>query len=92
MFKRTQVLLFQKRLTVEHKGIIKCMVQSGVGFWITFQNESLIRLYHVESFSHLQDINIASTVSRTVTMKGKQLTGVYVELVMPQGQFSPIMI
>ncbi|XP_013394139.1 uncharacterized protein LOC106161669 [Lingula anatina] len=48
------------------------MVQSGCGFWISFKEESLIRLYHVETFQHLQDINIASAVTRALKHKARK--------------------
>ena len=45
-------------------GPIESMVKAGVGLVVSFRNCSLIRLYHLETFQHLQDINIASSVRR----------------------------
>merc|ERR1719189_2366301 len=45
------------------------MAQSGVGLWISLRNSSTICLYHTETFRHLQDINIASNVSRVLAAR-----------------------
>ena len=42
------------------------MAYSGIGLWISLRNSSTICLYHAETFRHLQDINIASNVSRVL--------------------------
>ena len=42
------------------------MAHSGIGLWIAQNNTSTICLYHTETFSHLQDINVASNVSRVL--------------------------
>ena len=43
-------------------GAIECVVKAGVGLLVSFQLKSVIRVYHLETFDHLQDINIASAV------------------------------
>ena len=45
------------------------MAQSGVGLWVALRNSSTICLYHTETFRHLQDINIASNVSRVLAAR-----------------------
>ncbi len=45
------------------------MAQSGVGLWVALKNSATICLYHTETFRHLQDINIASNVSRVLTAR-----------------------
>ena len=40
------------------------MAHSGIGLWISLRNNSIVCLYHTETFRHLQDINVASNVSR----------------------------
>lgn len=45
------------------------MAQSGVGLWVALKNSATICLYHTETFRHLQDINIASNVSRVLAAR-----------------------
>ena len=45
------------------------MAQSGVGLWLALRNSATICLYHTETFRHLQDINIASNVSRVLAAR-----------------------
>ncbi len=50
-------------------GCVHQMAQSGVGLWVALKNSSTICLYHTETFRHLQDINIASNVSRVLAAR-----------------------
>jgi Rho guanine nucleotide exchange factor 10 len=45
------------------------MAQSGVGLWLSLRHSATICLYHTETFRHLQDINIASNVSRVLAAR-----------------------
>lgn len=45
------------------------MAQSGVGLWLALRHSATICLYHTETFRHLQDINIASNVSRVLAAR-----------------------
>ena len=45
------------------------MAQSGVGLWLALKHSATICLYHTETFRHLQDINIASNVSRVLAAR-----------------------
>ncbi|CAI9618542.1 unnamed protein product [Staurois parvus] len=42
--------------------VISHMAVAGVGIWIAFTSGSTLRLFHTETFEHLQDINIATPV------------------------------
>ena len=42
------------------------MVVAGVGVWVSFQTLDIIRLFHTETFEHLQDISLASPIGRMV--------------------------
>ncbi|XP_056421659.1 rho guanine nucleotide exchange factor 10 isoform X2 [Hyla sarda] len=42
--------------------VISHMAVAGVGIWIAFTFGSALRLFHTETFEHLQDINIATPV------------------------------
>ncbi|XP_069830630.1 rho guanine nucleotide exchange factor 10 isoform X2 [Dendropsophus ebraccatus] len=42
--------------------VISHMAVAGVGIWIAFTAGSALRLFHTETFEHLQDINIATPV------------------------------
>jgi hypothetical protein len=46
---------------------IKFMVRAGVGLFISFTKIAVIQLYHMETFDHLQDINVASSVARSIS-------------------------
>ncbi len=48
---------------------VHAMAQSGVGLWLALRQSATICLYHTETFRHLQDINIASNVSRVLAAR-----------------------
>ncbi len=50
-------------------GSVHQLAQSGVGLWVALKNSATICLYHTETFRHLQDINIASNVSRVLAAR-----------------------
>ncbi|XP_045475679.1 rho guanine nucleotide exchange factor 10-like protein isoform X1 [Harmonia axyridis] len=55
----------------EHSGPINLMAHSGIGLWISLKHSSTVCLYHTETFKHLQDINIASNVTRVSNLNGR---------------------
>ncbi|KAL3268866.1 hypothetical protein HHI36_007955 [Cryptolaemus montrouzieri] len=55
----------------EHSGPVNLMAHSGIGLWISLKHSSTICLYHTETFKHLQDINIASNVTRVTSSNGR---------------------
>ncbi len=40
------------------------LAHCGIGLWVSLQHSSIIKLYHTETFKHLQDVNVASNVKR----------------------------
>lgn len=56
---------------IEHSGSINLMAHSGIGLWISLKHSSTVCLYHTETFKHLQDINIASNVTRVSNLNGR---------------------
>ena len=54
---------------------IQCMVKAGVGLLVSFQDKSVIRVYHLETFDHLQDINIASAVYQLLEGSNRLISG-----------------
>ncbi|KAM4772475.1 LOW QUALITY PROTEIN: rho guanine nucleotide exchange factor 10 [Rhinophrynus dorsalis] len=42
--------------------VISHMAVAGVGIWVAFTSGSTLRLFHTETFEHLQDINIATPI------------------------------
>lgn len=46
---------------------VQYMAHSGIGLWVSLKNSSVICLYHTETFTHLQDVNIASNVLRVTS-------------------------
>lgn len=57
----------QRSFEVQHgaKQQVNLMAHSGIGLWISLKNSTMLCLYHTETFKHLQDINIASSVLRS---------------------------
>ncbi|XP_069583005.1 rho guanine nucleotide exchange factor 10 isoform X2 [Ranitomeya imitator] len=52
--------------------VISHMAVAGVGIWIAFTSGSTLRLFHTETFQHLQDINIATPVHNMLSVLGQQ--------------------
>jgi hypothetical protein len=40
------------------------MAKAGVGLMVTLKNRAVVQLYHFETFEHLQDISVASAITR----------------------------
>jgi len=45
---------------------IQCMVRCGVGLMVSLSERAIIQLYHLETLEYLQDINVASAITRTL--------------------------
>ena len=58
-------MLFQKCHSVgsDTDGAIKCMVRAGAGVLLAFSHAPVIRLYHLETLEHLQDVSVQSGVN-----------------------------
>ncbi|TSS85054.1 Rho guanine nucleotide exchange factor 10 [Bagarius yarrelli] len=59
---RTHTLEHQLEAHQEEGMVVSQMVVAGVGIWIAFSSGSTLRLFHIETLEHLQDINIATPV------------------------------
>lgn len=46
---------------------VNFMQHAGVGMWISLKRSSIIKLYHAESFKHLQDVNIGPHILRVTS-------------------------
>ena len=42
------------------------MVTVGDGVWMAFRYESILRLFHAATFTHIQDLDIAPSVQRVL--------------------------
>ncbi|XP_015790533.1 rho guanine nucleotide exchange factor 10-like [Tetranychus urticae] len=42
------------------------LAHCGIGLWVSLMNSSIIKLYHTETFKHLQDLNVAPNVRRVL--------------------------
>ena len=42
------------------------MVTVGDGVWMSFRFESILRLFHAATFTHIQDLDIAPSVHRVL--------------------------
>lgn len=40
------------------------LAHCGIGLWVSLIDSSIIKLFHTETFKHLQDLNVASNVKR----------------------------
>lgn len=40
------------------------LAHCGIGLWVSLVDSSIIKLFHTETFKHLQDLNVASNVKR----------------------------
>nr|NP_001162780.2 uncharacterized protein Dmel_CG43658, isoform D [Drosophila melanogaster]ACZ95315.2 uncharacterized protein Dmel_CG43658, isoform D [Drosophila melanogaster] len=76
----------QRSFEVQHGATqqVNLMAHSGIGLWISLKNSTMLCLYHTETFKHLQDINIASSVLRHDGKKEQPLnnSSVYVTALM----------
>ena len=45
---------------------VKYLAHSGVGLWAAFSDSTYVSLYHSETFEHLQNIDIAADVAKTI--------------------------
>lgn len=45
---------------------VKYLAHSGVGLWTAFSDSTYVSLYHSETFEHLQNIDIAVDVAKTI--------------------------
>ncbi|CAH2048637.1 unnamed protein product, partial [Iphiclides podalirius] len=45
---------------------VKYLAHSGVGLWTAFSDSTYVSLYHAETFEHLQNIDIAADVAKTI--------------------------
>uniref|UniRef100_A0A8C5MSU0 Rho guanine nucleotide exchange factor 10 n=1 Tax=Leptobrachium leishanense TaxID=445787 RepID=A0A8C5MSU0_9ANUR len=58
----TRVIEHQFDAHHEEGMVVSHMAVAGVGIWIAFTSGSTLRLFHTETFQHLQDINIATPI------------------------------
>ncbi|XP_049311540.1 uncharacterized protein LOC105222216 [Bactrocera dorsalis] len=76
----------QKSFEVQHGANqqVNLMAHSGIGLWISLKNSTVLCLYHTETFKHLQDINIASSVLRSDGKKEQSVnnSSIYVTALM----------
>ncbi|XP_034471687.1 rho guanine nucleotide exchange factor 10-like protein [Drosophila innubila] len=76
----------QRSFEVQHGANqqVNLMAHSGIGLWISLKNSTMLCLYHTETFKHLQDINIASSVLRNDGKKEQPLnnSSIYVTALM----------
>lgn len=45
---------------------VRYLAHSGVGLWTAFSESTYVSLYHAETFEHLQNIDIAADVAKTI--------------------------
>lgn len=45
---------------------VRYLAHSGVGLWTAFSDSTYVSLYHAETFEHLQNIDIAADVAKTI--------------------------
>ena len=50
--------------TIDESAQPNLLAHCGIGLWVSLIDSSIIKLFHTETFKHLQDLNIASNVKR----------------------------
>ncbi|KAL3862085.1 hypothetical protein ACJMK2_008080 [Sinanodonta woodiana] len=65
--RKTVLSLQQDAGSAESDEVIRFIVKVGVGLWVSYQGKPLIRLFHLESRKHLQDVNITTSASKLFT-------------------------
>lgn len=40
------------------------MLSVGDGVWVAFKGESVLRLFHATSFTHMQDLDVAPSIQK----------------------------
>ncbi|KAK3591043.1 hypothetical protein CHS0354_026057 [Potamilus streckersoni] len=65
--RKTVLSLQQDADCGESDEVIRFIVKVGVGLWVSYQGKPLIRLFHLESRKHLQDVNITTSASKLFT-------------------------
>lgn len=40
------------------------MLSVGEGVWVAFKHDSVIRLFHATSFTHMQDLDVAPSIHK----------------------------
>ena len=59
--------MFQTSRCLSSDGdLIECMLTSGAGLIVSYQNNSVIGIYCIENFEHLQDINLSSVIHKVL--------------------------
>ncbi|KAG6443755.1 rho guanine nucleotide exchange factor 10 isoform X3 [Manduca sexta] len=48
---------------------VRYLAHSGVGLWTAFSDSTYVSLYHAETFEHLQNIDIAADVAKTIAAR-----------------------
>lgn len=51
------------------RGHITCMAHSGVGLWLSLSHTTALCLYHIETFRHLQDVDVAAAVCKLTGLR-----------------------
>lgn len=54
----------KKKKVCDFNEEVNIMQHTGVGIWISLKRSSIIKLYHAETFKHLQDLNIGPHILR----------------------------
>ena len=48
---------------------VSCMAANGTGAWLSLQNSAVIKLYHVSTYEHICDVNVAPPVTKMLASK-----------------------
>ena len=51
-------------VTDNPKASVRNLVGYGVGVWVSINKEPTVKLYHSETFEHVQDISVALPISK----------------------------
>lgn len=72
----------QKSFEIQQNVEVNLMAHSGIGLWIALKNSSVLCLYDIETFKHLQNINVADSVLKDNQKTMKKSSSIYVTALM----------
>ncbi|XP_064610358.1 rho guanine nucleotide exchange factor 10-like protein [Liolophura sinensis] len=55
------------KLSPDDDVVIGHVTRAGVGLWVSYEDQPLIHVYHLETLNQLQDVNVSSAVQKALT-------------------------
>lgn len=55
------------KLSPDENVVIGHLTRAGVGLWVSYEDQPLIHVYHLETLNQLQDVNVSSAIQKALT-------------------------